>query len=141
MPKPIYGGYQGISAPILQGGLGIAGGTAGRVSSPSSYVAPTQAAYTNVYDAAAKNAKKTGALLNVQGMTTQPGEVSGQYAGLLPDAKQYWSDKYNKIMQKKGADYFTKGRFKGMGSPNFSNGEQFADWMSTQVMNQPKLKV
>lgn len=141
MAKSVYGGYQGTFAPILQGGLGIAGGTAGRVSSPSSFIAPTQQAYDNVYKAAANTAKKSGALLNVQGMVTQPGEVSGQFYGLLPDARQYWIDKYNKGVARKGQKFFESGRFKGMGAPTFASGDEFADWMTTQVMNQPKLKV
>lgn len=142
MAKITYGGYTGPVMPIQQGGLGIAGATPGRVSSPSSYIAPTQAAYGNVYKAASKNAQRNnGGILNVTGMTIQPGEVAGQYAGLLPDAKQYWIDYYNKKMQRRGQDYFQKGRFKGMGAPTFASGEEFADWMSGQVMRQPLLRV
>lgn len=132
--KKQLGGYGSYQAPTMQGGLGILGGSIGRTVAPSTFVAPDQKSFLNVFDAAKKGfdggrGNFNQAMQNTQGITSNnPGMVAGQYGNLLPYAMNYWGKRFDKGRVK------TKD-LKAYGAPQFNSGDEFAKWAQFQPMN------
>lgn len=120
--------------PLVQGGIGIAQGGYGRVSAPSSFVAPNQSAYGNMYGAAMENLgfgrrqmpQAEQQLGSMNGMPANAAIAPFQYGGLMPYAQNQWQTQFSDLRP------YQLNRLANRG---IDNPQAYADFMQQRVMN------